>query len=149
MVSVWEELGVKTKVNKKSKRVGRGRGSGKGKYAGRGMDGQSKRSGAKVKPHFEGGQRPMVLRTPMIRGKRFRGITSGPEVLTINIKDISGMGTEIDLTAVLSLKKGQKSKLLGDGEVNTKLTVKSHFFSNPARQKIESAGGECVVICGF
>jgi large subunit ribosomal protein L15 len=147
MVSVWEELKVRTKQSKKSKRVGRGDGSGKGNFSGRGHDGQQKRSGAKVKAFFDGGQRPITLRTPMIRGKRFRKHDSETrKVIVVNISDIDQSSTEIDLAALSMPKNGYKVKLLGDGELSRKITVHSHMFSASARTKIESAGGTCIVV---
>ena len=128
------------------KRVGRGPGSGLGKTAGRGSKGQRSRSGYRRRPGFEGGQMPLVRRLPK------RGFTNifRTEYTVVNVGDLAalpeGVGTEVtpeSLAAVGLVHRNQPLKVLGDGELEAKLTVKAHAFSKSAREKIEAAGGSC------
>lgn len=135
---------------KKRKRVGRGYGSGKGSTAGRGHDGQNSRSGGGVRPGFEGGQMPLTRRIPK------RGFTNifAKEYATINIEDLNRFedNTVVTLDLLLEeglVKKGKSRKhgvkVLGDGEINKKLTVEAQKFSKSAVEKIEAAGGKVEV----
>jgi len=135
-------------ANKKSKRVGRGPGSGHGKTATRGEKGQKSRSGFSQKPGFEGGQMPLHRRIPK------RGFTNkfAREYSVLNVKDLNRFedGTEVtpDLLTQLGLiRKGKDGvRILGEGELTRKLTVRAHHFSGSARQKIEQAGGSVEVV---
>ena len=135
-------------ANKKRKRVGRGPGSGHGKTAGRGEKGQKSRSGFSQKPGFEGGQMPLHRRIPK------RGFTNkfAKEYAVLNVKELNDFedGTEVTpelLTQKGLVKKGKDGiRILGEGELSRKLTVRAHHFSESARQKIEKAGGSVEVV---
>ena len=132
----------------KAFRKGRGHGSGNGKTAGRGHKGQNARSGGGVRPGFEGGQMPLYRRIPK-RG--FKCINS-KEIVAINLVHLNVFedGAVVDIDALKS--KGLVSnpkdgvKILGNGELNKKLTVKVNFYSASAKEKIEAAGGKAEVI---
>ena len=127
------------------KRVGRGPGSGLGKTAGRGEKGQKSRSGYSGKRGFEGGQMPLHRRLPK------RGFTNifKKEFSVLNLSDLDQFdsGATVDQAALreAGLVKGRarKIKVLGNGELNKKLTVHADKFSKSAREKIEAAGGSC------
>ena len=128
-------------------RKGRGQGSGNGKTAGYGHKGQKARSGA-PRPGFEGGQMPLYRRLPK------RGFTNMNRVdyAEINVKTLNRFedGAVVDAQALLDAKvlKDLRSgvKVLGNGELSKKLTVKASAFSESAKQKIEACGGTCEVI---
>ena len=136
-------------ATKVRKRVGRGISAGQGKTAGKGHKGQKTRSGDRtMPPFFEGGQTPFHLRIPK------RGFTNPTRVeyTPVNVGTLErlfGEGAEIT-PEVLSQKglcsKRDLVKILGDGEIKKKLTVKAHAFSKSAKEKIEKAGGTCEVI---
>lgn len=136
--------------SKSRKRVGRGFGSGYGKQAGRGRDGQNSRSGGGVRPGFEGGQLPLFRRLPK-RG--FKNLFQ-KEFAYVNVCDLDRFeeGTEITPEVLIEaglVKKNKMSdgvKILGDGELEKKLTVKAHKFTKGAQEKIEKAGGKVEVI---
>lgn len=129
-------------------RVGRGRASGKGKTAGRGHKGQYARTGHKHKPLFEGGQMPLVRKLPK-RG--FNNINS-KSILPVNVDALAafaeGSVVTIDLLKEQGLVKGHFDgvKILGNGNVEKKLTVKVNAFSASAKEKIEAAGGTCEIV---
>jgi large subunit ribosomal protein L15 len=139
------------------KRVGRGEGSGVGKTAGRGQMGAGARSGAKRKVGFEGGQNPIHMRMRKLRGphmkksmpfERFRTRTQ-----PVNVRDLErrfDAGAEVspeELRAKgLATRKGVPVKVLGQGELSKKLTVRAHAFSASAREKIEAAGGSVQIL---
>ena len=133
---------------KAPKRVGRGQGTGQGTTAGRGMNGQNSRSGGGVRLGFEGGQKPLYRRLPK------RGFTNhwAKEYAEINIKDLNRFenDTVVDFELLLAtgLVKQVKDgvKVLGNGELEKKLTVKAEKFSKSAVEKIEKAGGKVEVI---
>lgn len=140
---------LKPKVNKKSrKRVGRGMSSGLGKTSGRGHNGQNARPGGGVRPGFEGGQMPLQERVPK------RGFTNifKKEFVTVNVEKLNKFedGSEITPEQLLENKVISEVKdgikILGDGELTKKLTVKAHKFSQTAQDKIEQAGGKAEVI---
>ena len=142
------------------KRVGRGLGSGKGRYSGRGIKGQKSRSGShKMRAGFEGGQMPIYMRLGKQRGSTskdampigpFRTVTQG-----VNVRDLERVfdaGTEVT-PELLKAKRLIRSlrvdvKILGQGDLATKLTVSAHNFSKSAREKIEGAGGQVVWLRG-
>lgn len=136
--------------SKSRKRLGRGTGSGLGTTAGKGHDGQNSRSGGGVRPGFEGGQMPLFRRLPK------RGFTNifKKEIGTINIDDLNRFEEGTVVTPELLMENGliKKShskdgvKILGDGELNVKLTVQAQRFSKAAVEKIESTGGKAEVI---
>lgn len=127
---------------KTRKRVGRGPGSGVGKTAGRGHKGQRSRSGFSRRPGFEGGQMPLTRRVPK------RGFTNifRVEYSVLNVRDLESFDDTVDPEVLLAaglVKKGRPVKILGDGELSKKLTVRAHKFSARAREIIEGAGGSC------
>ena len=129
-------------------RVGRGRASGKGKTAGRGHKGQYARAGASHKPLFEGGQMPFVRKLPKRGFKNF----NRKEVLGVNLDALNVFEDGTEVTIELLKEKGLANgrfdavKVLGNGEVEKKLTVKVNAFSASAKEKIEAAGGTCEVV---
>ena len=131
------------------KRVGRGPGSGMGKTSTRGENGQKSRSGASISAWFEGGQSPLYRRIPKrgFNNKRFR-----IEFATINLSDLNKFNDGDIVTPELLKEKGiiKKQlcgiKVLGNGTLEKKLTVKANRFSSAAVTKIESAGGTAEVI---
>ncbi|MDH8679801.1 50S ribosomal protein L15 [Fusibacter bizertensis] len=133
---------------KSKKRVGRGTGSGLGTTAGRGNNGQNSRSGGGVRPGFEGGQMPLFRRIPK-RGfhNKFKKQWT---VVNVEILNEFEEGTEITPEVLLQTgvvnKLGYGLKILGDGELNKKLTVKANKFTQSAITKIEAAGGKAEVI---
>lgn len=137
-------------LKQKPKRVGRGVGSGNGKTAGRGHKGQQARSGGKhQQPAFEGGQTPMTRRLPKrgFSNKRFGTIHS-----VVNLSDLNTFpdGGTVDVETMKSRKMVRKHrpvKILAKGDLSAKnLTVQAHAFSGTAREKIEAAGGTCVIV---
>ena len=139
----------RTPERKATKRVGRGAGSGMGKTSTRGENGQKSRSGASIKPWFEGGQSPLYRRIPKrgFNNARFR-----IEFATINLSDLNRFNDGDVITLELLKEKGiiKKElcglKVLGNGTLEKKLTVRANRFSSSAITKIESAGGTAEVI---
>ena len=133
---------------KKSKRIGRGHGSGWGKTAGKGHKGQNARSGGGVRPGFEGGQMPLQRRIP----KRGFNNIFAQKVVAINVGELEkfGEGSVIDVNELINMglvkRKFDKIKILGNGNITKSFTVKAHFFSKSAAEKIEAAGGKAEVI---
>lgn len=133
---------------KNKKRLGRGTASGQGKTAGKGTKGQKARTGGGVRPGFEGGQMPLYRRLPK------RGFTNifGTHLAEVNVDVLNNFedGSEITPEILKSegiLKKQLDGvKILGNGELVKKLTVKAHKFSKSAIEKIEAAGGKAEVI---
>ncbi len=133
---------------KERNRVGRGIGSGNGKTSGRGHKGQNARSGGGVRPGFEGGQNPLFRRLPK------RGFTNinRKEYAIVNLDALNRFEDGAEVTPALLLETGvvsnEKSgiKVLGNGTLNVKLTVKAHKFSASAKEAIENAGGTTEVI---
>lgn len=135
--------------SKKNKfRVGRGHGSGNGKTAGKGHKGQNARSGGGVRPGFEGGQMPMQRRLP----KRGFNNIFAKEIVSINVGTLNKFedGASVDAAALIEagiLKKDCDGvKILSNGTLTKKLTVKATAFSAAAKEKIEAAGGKAEVI---
>ena len=142
-------LNTTNKINKKKKiRVGRGIGSGKGKTSGRGMKGQKSRSGVAIK-NFEGGQMPLYRRLPK------RGFNPIVKIKTakinleriqyfIDIKKINSaeiINIELLIKLKIINKKSQKLKILGTGEIKTKINLEANLISNSAKEKLEKVGG--------
>lgn len=131
-----------------AKRKGRGIGTGNGKTAGKGHKGQKARSGGGVRIGFEGGQMPLARRLPK-RG--FNNIFAKPmEIVNVAALDKFENGATVDEAALLEkgiLSKCQYGvKILGNGEVTKKLTVRANAFSASAKEKIEKAGGKAEVV---
>ena len=128
-------------------RRGRGHGSGNGKTAGKGHKGQKARSGA-TRPGFEGGQMPLYRRIPK------RGFTNRNtlEIVGINVSALEAFeaGSEVTVETLIEagIVKNPRDgvKILGNGELTKKLTVKANAFSAGAKAKIEAVGGTCEVI---
>lgn len=139
----------RTPERKATKRVGRGAGSGMGKTSTRGENGQKSRSGASIKPWFEGGQSPLYRRIPKrgFNNARFR-----IEFATINLSDLNRFNDGDVITPELLKEKGVIKKelcglkVLGNGTLEKKLTIRANRFSSSAVTKIESAGGTAEVI---
>ena len=128
------------------KRLGRGPGSGTGKTAGRGGKGQSARTGYKRKRGFEGGQMPLHRRIPKRGFKNFSRV----EFQVVNVRDLAALSGDVtpqSLKEAGLVTSGRRPvKVLGDGELKTKLSVSAHAFSKSAREKIEGAGGTVTVL---
>ncbi|MDD8049269.1 MAG: 50S ribosomal protein L15 [Thomasclavelia sp.] len=133
---------------KTRKRVGRGTSSGTGKTAGRGQKGQGARSGGGKKPGFEGGQTPLFMRLPKRGFTNFNRV----EYSIINLEQLNSFkdGATVDAKALkeagLVKKELDGIKVLGNGELTKKLTVKANKFSKSAIAAIEAAGGKTEVI---
>ena len=145
-------LTTTSQVKKKKIRVGRGIGSGKGKTSGRGVKGQKSRSGVAIKS-FEGGQMPLYRRLP----KRGFNPINKQEIAKINIekiqklieKNIINSDEKIDLEYLkkknILNKNYKKIKILGNGNINTKLNIEADYSSKSAKEKIEKLGGKIEV----
>ncbi|WP_047981946.1 50S ribosomal protein L15 [Ornithinibacillus contaminans] len=135
-------------TRKERNRVGRGTSSGNGKTSGRGHKGQKARSGGGVRPGFEGGQMPLFQRLPK------RGFTNinRKEYAIVNLDVLNRFEDGTEITPELLLETGVVSslksgiKVLGNGSVENKYTVKAHKFSASAKAAIEGAGGKVEVI---
>ena len=129
-------------------RKGRGPGSGNGKTAGKGHKGQNARSGGGVRPGFEGGQLPLYRKLPKrgFNNSRFAKVYAIVNVSALNVFED---GAVVDIEALLAKKIIRKAndglKVLGNGELTKKLTVKAAVFSATAKEKIEAAGGKIEV----
>ena len=125
-------------------RKGRGPGSGNGKTAGKGHKGQNARSGGGVRPGFEGGQLPLYRKLPK-RGFKNRFAVN---YAIVNVEDLNRFenGAIVDIEALKAAKLVRKEldgvKVLGNGELNKKITVTATVFSATAKEKIEAAGGK-------
>lgn len=133
-------------AHKRAVRVGRGEGSGKGKTTGRGTKGTKARG--KVHQWFEGGQMPLTRRVPKLKGfKNPNPIAYGAvNVGVLGELDADEIGPDELHAAGLVHKRDKLIKILGDGELSKKMTVRAHAFSRSAREKIEGAGGTIEVI---
>lgn len=141
------ELKPNEGATKKRKRVGRGPGSGWAKTSGRGHKGQKSRSGYSQKRGFEGGQMPLQRRVPKRGFKNpFRKEYVVLNVSMLEDRDITEIKLEDyrKLGLIKNLRDGVK--ILGEGELSKAVTVHAHKFSASAREKIEKAGGTCVVV---
>ena len=143
------ELSPAEGATKEVKRIGRGHGSGNGKTAGKGHKGQKARSGGSIRPGFEGGQMPLQRRMPK-RG--FNNIFAA-EFATVNVSELEKRfedGAVVDAEALIAcgaIKDAKDGvKILGNGELTKKLTVKAVKFTASAQEKIEKAGGKAEVM---
>jgi large subunit ribosomal protein L15 len=133
---------------RETKRIGRGHGSGQGKTAGKGHKGQKARAGHGMRPGFEGGQMPLQRRVP----KRGFNNIFATEYAIVNVTALGvfedGAVVDVDMlkTAGLVKKAYDGVKILGNGNIDKKLTVKAAAFSETAKAKIEAAGGKAEVI---
>ncbi len=147
------ELNNLVRNNKKKIRVGRGIGSGRGKTSSRGHKGQKSRSGVAIKS-FEGGQMPLYRRLPK-RGfktlnKKNTAILNLSKIQNIYEKNKKELKTSLDLKSLkdnkLINKKYLKLKILGTGELKTKIDITAHFASKQAQEKIIKAGGKLNIV---
>lgn len=136
---------------KARKRVGRGNSSGQGTFAGRGLNGQLSRSGGGKGKGFEGGQMPLAMRLPKLPG--FNNINRS-EYAPVNVSRLDSVfadGETVDADSLVAkgIIKSTTTpvKVLGDGEISKKLTVKVDKISASAKAKIEAAGGEVETLC--
>ncbi|HHV31397.1 50S ribosomal protein L15 [Caproiciproducens sp. LBM24188] len=133
---------------KEPKRIGRGHGSGQGKTAGKGHKGQKARAGRGMRPGFEGGQMPMQRRIP----KRGFNNIFAKTIVAVNVGTLNQFedGAVVDTQALIDAGIVKTCcdgvKVLGNGKLEKKLTVKVNAFSESAKSKIESAGGKAEVI---
>ena len=133
--------------------MGRGEGSGLGKTAGRGEKGYGARSGAKQRSNFEGGQMPIHMRLRKLRGPHMKKSMPFEQfgrthTQPVNLKDLEARfdaGAEVTPESLrengLATRKDVPVKILADGELKKKLTVRVHHASKAAREKVEAAGG--------
>ena len=139
------------------KRVGRGEGSGTGKTSGRGQKGAGSRSGSKRRARFEGGQMPIHMRMRKLRGPHmkksmpfepFRTHTQPVNICDLQERFDAGAEVTIELmkSKGLGTRKDVPVKVLAKGELSKALTVHAHAFSAGARERIEAAGGTCLLI---
>ena len=139
------------KKHKKRRRVGRGTGSGRGKTAARGHKGQKSRAGYSHSAVFQGGAMPLVRRVPK-RGfnNRFAEIVANVNVSDLETAFQAGEDVTPGTLRERNLAKGRYDilKVLGDGELTKSLKVSAHRFSKSAKEKIEKAGGEAVIMPG-
>jgi len=137
--------------NRARKRLGRGIGSGQGKTAGRGHKGQKSRAGTSYSPIFQGGTATTVIKVPK-RGFHNKWAIRVAAVNVAALEKHFASGDEVTPEALTAknLTKGRfdELKLLGDGELTKKLKVSAHRFSESAKEKIEQAGGQAIVLPG-
>ena len=142
------ELSPAPGSNQEPKRKGRGIGTGNGKTAGRGHKGQWARSGGGVRPGFEGGQMPLARRLP----KRGFNNVFAKHYAEVNVGNLNAFEDGETVCVVAMMEKGvigkacDGVKVLGNGELKKKLTVKAAGFSKSAKEKIEAAGGKAEVV---
>lgn len=142
------ELSPAIGSKKESKRIGRGHGSGWGKTAGKGHKGQKARSGGSIRPGFEGGQMPLQRRVP----KRGFNNIFAKKIAIVNLGALNAFddGSVVDAAALINAgiikKELDGVKVLSNGNLSKKLTVKANAFSEAAKRKIEEAGGKAEVI---
>ena len=129
-------------------RKGRGPGSCNGKTAGKGHKGQNARSGGGVRPGFEGGQLPLYRKLPK-RGFNNSKFAKVYAIVNVDALNVFEDGAVVDLDALMAKKIVRRAndglKILGNGEITKKLTVKATVFSATAKEKIEAAGGKIEV----
>jgi large subunit ribosomal protein L15 len=146
-----------SQARKDRKRIGRGLGSGKGRYSGRGLKGQKSRAGShKMRAGFEGGQMPSYMRMGKQRGSTSKdAMPIGPfrtYAQPVNVAALEAFDAGTEVTPELLKERGlirslrEDVKILGNGELATKLTVVAHAVSASAREKIEGAGGTVTLL---
>ncbi len=140
----------------RKKRVGRGEGSGLGKTSGRGNKGSKQRSGGQISPRYEGGQMPLHMRLPKLRGPLAKtAMPIGPfrtYMTPVNLSRLAVFASGEVVSPETLVEKGiikkvdERVKILATGELSQPLTIKAHGFSAAAVAKIEAAGGTVEVI---
>ena len=149
MTSTLNSLKPNTGSRKKKLRKGRGIAAGQGASCGFGMRGQKSRSGRPTRPGFEGGQMPLYRRVPKL--KHFE-IINQKKFSVINLEKLNKFNDDEVVNLDSLVKKGLlfkpkfPLKILGNGNINVKLKVEAHSFTNTAKEKIEAAGGSCNVV---
>lgn len=137
--------------NKRRKRVGRGNGSGKGTYSGRGLNGQGSRAGGTKGAGFEGGQTPLAMRLPKLPGfvspRRIEYTPINVSTLEARFENDAVIDGAALKAARLTKYEDEPVKILGDGELTKKFTVKADKVSASAKAKIEAAGGKVELPC--
>ena len=137
--------------NKRRKRVGRGNGSGKGTYSGRGLNGQGSRAGGTKGAGFEGGQTPLAMRLPKLPGfvspRRIEYTPINVFTLEARFENDAVIDGAALKAARLTKYEDEPVKILGDGELTKKFTVKADKVSASAKAKIEAAGGKVELPC--
>ena len=144
-------------ARRERKRVGRGLGSGKGRYSGRGIKGQKSRAGSHaMRAGFEGGQMPLAMRLPKLRGNTSKdAMPVGPfrtYTQPVNVRDLDRFDDGAEVTPETLKAKGlirslrKDVKLLGEGELTKKLDITVHLASGTARKKVERAGGTLTLL---
>ena len=135
-------------AHRSRKRLGRGPGSGTGKTSGKGHKGQKARTGGGVHPWFEGGQMPLQRRVPKRGFKNpFRTVYQVVNVAALEALEETDITPEVlDSYRLVDLGNGNPVKILGNGEIGRKVTVRAHAVSASARSKIEAAGGTIELI---
>ena len=138
---------------KKKKRVGRGPGSGRGKTSTRGHKGAQSRAGYKSKPGFEGGQMPLQRRVPKfgftnINRKDYLGVNVArlEELVSKGVITDGIINPEVLYNLGIVSKRRTLVKILGNGDMTSKLEITAHAFSATAKEKIEAAGGTATII---
>jgi large subunit ribosomal protein L15 len=141
---------------KAKKRVGRGEGSGLGKTSGRGANGQKSRAGGQVPARFEGGQMPMHMRLPKLRGPNAKtAMAIGPfrtYMTPVNLSRLDAFAAGAIVSPETLVEKGiikkldERYKVLALGELDRPLTIRAHGFSASAQAKIEAAGGSAELL---
>jgi large subunit ribosomal protein L15 len=138
---------------KDRRRLGRGHGSGRGKTAGRGTKGQQARAGKHIRPGFEGGGLPLIMRMPFKRGIHFFNPNAASrDFVCVNVRQLASfepgsvVSPETLAEAHLISSADSRVKILGDGELDRALTVQAHAFSASAKAKVEQSGGTAELI---
>jgi large subunit ribosomal protein L15 len=140
-----DNIKPKAGATKSKKRLGRGNGSGHGTFSGRGCKGQGQRKSGNVRPGFEGGQTPLIRRMPKLKG--FNNPTKVTyQAINLGALNVFDDGAEVNVITLtekgLITRKNLPVKILGDGKLEKKLTVKVHKVSASAKEKIKKAGGK-------
>ena len=148
MTITLEDLRPAEGATSKTKRVGRGRSSGHGKTSCRGHNGEGQRSGSSAKRGFEGGQMPGYRQLPKLKGFTNHWAIN---YAAINVSTIERLAMdEISLETLLAAKKVHPSseglRILGNGEISKKVTVKANYVTPSAKEKIKKAGGKVELV---
>tara|TARA_Y100001978_G_scaffold195689_1_gene204256 strand:+ start:312 stop:764 length:453 start_codon:yes stop_codon:yes gene_type:complete len=149
MTSTLNSLKPNNGSRKKKLRKGRGIAAGQGASCGFGMRGQKSRSGRPTRPGFEGGQMPLYRRVPKLKhfeiiNQRFYSIINLSKLGDFKENDVVNLDSLVKKNILFKPK--YPLKVLGNGEIKVKLTVEAHAFTKVAKEKIESAGGSCLIL---
>jgi large subunit ribosomal protein L15 len=144
-----EDVAPQKGSTKRKRRIGRGISAGQGASGGFGMRGQKSRSGRPTRPGFEGGQTPLYRRLPKLK---YFTVINRQEYTEVNVGDLAELAANSEVTLSSLIEAGILTtdngplKVLGDGDLSVKLTVKAAAFTQGAKSKIEAAGGTCEVV---